>query len=164
MNGTASSINDGNWHNFMLTVDRTAKVADTYLDGVHVANTSITLLGSVDNNNYWPIVIGQDPTFLYKEPGSAAVDDIGIWKQALTPLQVAQIASAGSAGHSFNTVAPPLKITVSPSGVLYYSEGTLLRSTSVGPDAHWTPVPGSSPPSYTMPLTGAGMFYRVLVQ
>ena len=63
VNGPDNSINDGNWHNFVLTVDRTAKVANSYLDGVLAASTSIASLGSIDNNNYWPIVIGQDPTY-----------------------------------------------------------------------------------------------------
>jgi hypothetical protein len=165
MNGAANSFNDGNWHHFMLTVDRTAKVADTYLDGVLVQTTSIASLGSIDNNNYWPIVIGQDPTLVYAVAGSANLDDIGIWRQALTPLEVAEICSAGStSGRSFDTVAPPLKLSVTPSGVLNYSEGTLLQSPNVGPNAHWTPVPGSSPPSFTIPKTGAGMYYRVFVQ
>jgi hypothetical protein len=149
----------------MLTVDRTAKVADTYLDGVLVQTTSIAALGRIDNNNYWPIVIGQDPTLVYAVAGSANLDDIGIWRQALTPLEVAEICSAGStSGRSFDTVAPPLKLSVTPSGVLNYSEGTLLQSPNVGPNAHWTPVPGSSPPSFTIPKTGAGMYYRVFVQ
>jgi hypothetical protein len=170
VNGPANSINDGNWHHFLLAVDRAGKVADSYLDGVHTASQSIASLGSMDNNNYWPIVIGQDPTFLYKEPGSATVDDIGIWRQALTPLQVAQIESAGrTSGRSFNTVGPQnVTITVTRSGgniVLSYPSGTLLQSTNARlPMSQWTAVPGASAPSFTVTPSGAGNYYRVQVQ
>ena len=182
VNGPANSINDGNWHNFVLTVNRTAQVADSYLDGVHTANQSISSLGSIDNNNYWPIVIGQDPTFVYPEPGSATLDDIGIWKQALTPVEVAQICSAGStAGRSFNTVAPSggtqpdiTSITVTGGTVTIMFSGaatdpstafTLLSSatakTGYGP-ATGAVISGSAG-SYTatVPINGAMQFYRI---
>ena len=168
-NGTVPLINDGNWHNFVVTVDRSAKVANTYLDGVLAASTSIALIGNIDVGNPVPVVIGQDPTFLYPETGTAILDDIGIWRQALTPLQVAQIESAGStSGRSFNTVGPSsVTITTTRSGgniILSYSAGTLLSSTNLGPSAQWKTVTGASPPSYTVTPSGAGMFYRVQVQ
>jgi hypothetical protein len=169
-NGPDNSINDGNWHNFVLTVDRTAKVANAYLDGVLGASTSIASIGSIDNNNYWPIVIGQDPSFVYPEVFSAALDDLGIWQRVLTPLEVTQIASAGStAGHSFDTVgSPSVTLTLTRSAgsiILGYPSGTLLQSSNLGAGAQWTPVPGASPPSFTVtPLSGAGKFYRVQVQ
>ncbi len=168
VNGPDNSINDANWHNFVLTVDRTAAVANSYLDGVLTASKSIASLGSIDNNNYWPIVIGQDPTMVYPEPGSATLDDIGIWKQALTPLQVAQICSAGStSGRSFDTVAPPtVMVTISHSGgnvTIGYASGTLLQSTNLAlPMSQWKAVPGASAPAFTVPATGAGNYYRVL--
>ena len=189
VNGPDNSINDGNWHNFVLTVDRTAKVANGYLDGVLGASSSIASLGSLDNNNYWPIVIGQDPTLHYVSPsshtyvaGTATLDDIGIWRQALTPLEVAQIASAGStAGRSFNTVAPSggtqpdiTRITVSGSTVtIKFTAGasdpstafTLLSSGTV--KGTYTSATGASingsAGSYTatVPTSGAMQFYRI---
>jgi hypothetical protein len=185
--GADGSINDGNWHNFVLTVDRTAKVADTYLDGVHAASTSIASLGSIDNNDYWPIVIGQDPTYAYHQgaygpfAASATLDDIGIWRQALTALDVAQIASAGStAGRSFNTVAPSggtqpdiTGISVSAGTVTIKFTGgasdlasafTLLSSGTVkgAYSATGAPITGSAG-SYTatVPANGAMQFYRI---
>jgi len=167
VSGPDSSINDGNWHNFVVTVDRTAKVANSYLDGVHTASQSISSLGNIDNNNYWPIVIGQDPTLAYPEAGSATMDDVGIWRRALTSLEVANIASAGSTGgRSFDTVGP-IPIAIAQSGgrlILNYGAGTLLESTTLGPSASWTPVPGASAPSYTVTPSGTGKYYRVLVQ
>jgi hypothetical protein len=179
VNGAANSINNGGWHSFVLTVDRAGALAKSYLDGVLMASRSISSLGSLDNNNYWPIAIGQDPTGTYPviagasandfaawiTPNTATVDDIGIWRQALTPLEVAQVASAGAAGRSFNTVAPVLPtLSISRSGadvVLTYTGGTLVESTdpTVTKDA-WTPVAGASSP---WPVTPSAVkkFYSV---
>jgi hypothetical protein len=181
-NGLDGSINDGNWHNFVLTVDRTGQVADSYLDGVHAASMTIASLGSIDNNNYWPIVIGQDPSYVYPEVFSAALDDIGIWRRALAPLEVAQIASAGStAGRSFDTVGPSggtqpdiTGITVSGSTVtIKFTAGasdpatafTLLSSGTVKgtySSATGASIKGSAG-SYTatVPTSGAMQFYRI---
>jgi hypothetical protein len=181
-NGPDGSINDGNWHNFVLTVDRTGRVADSYLDGVHTASISIASLGSIDNNNYWPIVIGQDPSFVYPEVFSAALDDIGIWRQALTPLEVAQIASAGSTGgHSFDTVGPsnptqPDITGISVSGgtvtikftggasdpasaFTLFSSGTVNGAYSSAAGASITGSAGSY--TATVPTNGAMQFYRI---
>jgi hypothetical protein len=167
--GTTPLINDGKWHHFLVSVDRAAAIGNTYVDGVLAVSTSISSIGNIDIGNTAPLVIGQDPTFLYGEPGTNTVDDIGIWRQALTPLQAAQIESAGrTSGRSFNTVGPQnVTITVARSGgniVLGYSAGTLLYSTNLGPSAQWKPVTGASPPSYTVTPTGAGNYYRVQVQ
>jgi hypothetical protein len=169
VNGPDNSINDGAWHNFVLSVDRAGAVANSYLDGVLVASRSIATLGSIDNNNYWPIVMGQDPTLQYAEPGSATVDDVGIWRRALTSLEVAQICSAGAnGGRSFDTVAPPsVTLTIARSGanlVLNYASGTLLQSSNLAPGAVWVPVPGANAPSATVTPNGAANYYRVLVQ
>jgi hypothetical protein len=189
INGPNNSINDGNWHNFVLTVDRTAKVANGYLDGVLGASANIGSLGSIDNNNYWPIVIGQDPTLQYISPGShtyvagtATLDDIGIWRQALTPLEVAQIASAGStSGHSFDTVAPSggtqpditgisvsgntvtIKFTAGvsdpASAFTLFSSGTVNGTYSSAAGASVTGSAGSY--TATVPTNGAMQFYRI---
>jgi hypothetical protein len=169
LNGPNNSINDGSWHHFVLVVDRSAHTAYTYFDGVKVGVTDITALGSIDNNNYWPITIGQDPTHLYPEPGSTTLDDIGIWRRALSPLEVAKIQSAGvsSNGSSFDTVAPPITITVTTAGsvvTLHWAGGTLTSSDTLGAGAVWSPVPGASAPSYVIPPGTGTKFYRIFVQ
>ncbi|MCW5553357.1 MAG: immunoglobulin domain-containing protein [Verrucomicrobiae bacterium] len=165
VSGPANSINSGQWHNFIITVDRLGGVVNSYLDGLLVSSRSIAGLGSVDGGG--AVTIGQDPTYLYPEAGTFALDDIGIWRRALTAMEVAQIASAGAAGRSFDTVAPPsvtLTITRSDGNlILNYSSGTLLQSSDLGPTAVWTPVPGASAPSTTITPTNAANYYRVLL-
>ncbi len=165
VSGPNNSINDGQWHNFIVAVDRGGPVANAYLDGLLVSTRSLTGLGSIDVGG--AVTIGQDPARIYSEAGTFTLDDIGIWRRALTPLEVAQIGAAGAAGRSFDTVAPPSVIlTLTPSGgnlILGYSSGTLQESTNVGPSAVWTPVPGATPPSTTVTPTNAANFYRVLL-
>lgn len=161
VNGPASSIGDGNWHHFLLTVDRTAKLAKGYVDGILVSSRDITTMGSLDNGGA-AVTIGQDPTGLYNEAGTAILDDIGVWRQALTAAQVAQIESAGRIGNSFS--ATPVVITAPPAGgnlTLTWTEGTLYQSDKIGAGAVWTPVPGATPPSYIVVPSGSNKFYRV---
>ena len=179
-NGTVPLINDGNWHNFVMTVDRTAQLANTYLDGVLASSTSILSLGSMDNGGAL-VVIGQDPTFLYTEPAQADVDDMGVWRRVLTPLEVAQICSAGStAGNSFNSVAPSntqpdiTGISVSGSTVTIkftagasdpasaftlFSSGTVNGTYGSAAGASVTGSAGSY--TATVPANGAIQFYRI---
>ncbi len=167
MNGPNNSINDGAWHHFVVTVDRTNHKAITYLDGVQVAQNDITSLGSIDGGS--TITIGQDPTGLYPESGSNLLDDLGIWTRALTPTEVVNINSAGvSAGNSFDTVAPPtVTLTATRTGstvTLGWSAGTLMQSDTLGATANWTVVGGASAPSYVIPAGTGVKFYRVKVQ
>jgi Concanavalin A-like lectin/glucanases superfamily/Immunoglobulin I-set domain len=163
INGPNDSINNAQWHHFLLSVDRSSHFASTYVDGVLVGQTDISSLGNIDNGG--PVVIGQDPTGLYPEAGGFMLDDIGLWRRALTPLEAAQIESAGrSAGHSFDTVSPTVTMTISKSGssvTISWPSGTLYQSDSVGPGAVWTAVAGASAPSYTFTPTGSSKYYRV---
>lgn len=164
--GPDASINNGGWHHFIVTVDRAGAVVRSYLDGVLVSSRSIAGLGSVDTTHQ--VVIGQDPTHTYPEASSMTLDDLGIWRRALSAAEVAQIESAGQAGNSFDTVSPSaVTLTITPVGgnlLIQYPSGTLLQSDTVGAGAVWTPVPGATAPSYTTSPTNAAKFYRVLVQ
>jgi hypothetical protein len=169
VSGPNNSINDGTWHNFLVSVDRSTQVVNAYLDGVLASSRSIAGLGNINNNNHWPITIGQDPTGLYPEASTNVVDDIGIWRRALTPLEAANVAAAGSAGRSFDTVAPPsVVIGVSRTGssvTLTWTQGTLLQAdTPDAPSGSWTPVAGAAAPSYTFtPATTGSKYYKVLL-
>lgn len=168
VNGPENSINDGSWHHFAATFDRENAVAVTYLDGTQVDSHSIATLGLFDTTN--PVTIGQDPTGLYPESGSADLDDLGVWRRILSPLEVYEIyysgAHYGAALDAYGSPAsaPPPSLTVTTSLgssiVVVWSGGVLYEAdTPLGP---WTTkVPGATPPTYTItPGTGT-KFYRV---
>ena len=160
INGPDNSINDGNWHHLLVTFDPAAALGITYLDGLEVHADSLARLGNFDTGG--SISIGQDPTGLYPEAGSADIDDLGVWQAVLTPADVCAIYGAGvNAGASFDTVGQPkLVFFRSGNGLLFvWQGGTLLQATSLqGP---WTPVPGATAPTATVTPGPGKTFYRV---
>jgi hypothetical protein len=136
----------------------------TYLDGkVAKSNrqngTTAGAAGDLSTTN--ATVIGQDPTGAYFENGSADIDDLGVWRRALTPLEAASIYVAATvSGQSFGGTAsfPPLKIeSLSGNKIrLTWSVGSLASATNVaGP---YTIVSGATSP-LTNTVSGA-KYYR----
>jgi hypothetical protein len=106
--GDAGSINDGGWHHLVHTIDRVRGMV-TYLDGVAApyaveAGSSIAAAGNIDTGR--PANIGQDPTGRYPESGSADIDDLGVWRRALTALEAGSIYMAGVSNHLSFTGSP----------------------------------------------------------
>lgn len=178
VSGPANTINNGGWHHFVMAVDRAGHTAKTYLDGVLLVQSDISSLGSLDVGG--PVTVGQDPTGLYPfaitnasatdfagwvPAATATLDDVGIWRRALSALEVAQIESAGrTAGNSFDTVSPAVTLTISRSGsnlIISWPSGTLYQSDKIGAGAVWTAVPGASAPSFTFTPGSVSKFYRV---
>ena len=116
-------------------------------------------------NTAGPFNIGQDPTGVYKEQGSADLDDLAVWRRALSPYEAYAIHyAATNSGASFD-VPGSVTLNLSSSGtnlVLAWKPGptlgTLLQATNLaGP---WTPVPVYVP-SYTVQPTNAMKFFRL---
>jgi hypothetical protein len=159
--GDIGSINDGNWHHLVHVIDRAAG-AITYLDGLRAHQNvqqgiSAVAAGNIDTGA--PANIGQDPTGQYPEPGSADIDDLGVWHKTLTPLEAASIYMAGISNHLSFTGAP-IALTVKRSGsqiILSWPAGTLQSADSVG--GSYTNITPISP--LTLVPAGTNKFYRV---
>ena len=152
-------IGDGAWHNVVGVVDRDSQLALAYIDGTLASSWSIVGLGSLNPGNL--ITIGQDPTGNY---GSETfdIDDVGIWRRALTGYEAAGVYGAAQrSGESFD-VYGPVKVSVSQVGInldLNWQAGTLLQSTNAaGP---YSVVTGASAPFYRTTPTSSSKFYRV---
>ena len=162
--GATGSINDGNWHSLVYVVNRATGIVTTYLDGVVAGytvagGTKLKDSGNIDSGN--PAVIGQDPTGLYGENGSADICDFGVWRKALTPLEAAAIYTAGfDSGLSYAYVPVTFASTHTASTItLSWNFGTLQSAPNVnGP---YTDVAGASVPSYTTSSTAGNQFFRV---
>ena len=160
VNGPDNSINDGIWHHFAVTFDRSAQVALTYLDGEQVESTSIASVGTFDSTN--SVSIGQDPTGLYPEAGSADLDDFGVWHRVLTPLEIYELNYSGvHYGAALDAYGPvSLAVVSSPSGpIIVWQAGTLLQADA--PSGPWSPVAGAVAPSFTVTPGSGVKFYRV---
>jgi len=133
--------------------------AVTYLDGAQVDSRAMVAVGALDNANY--LTLGQDPVTSYAETATLQIDDVGIWRRALTPYEALGIYNAAQSGASFDTTLPT-KLYINNVGGnvdVIWQAGTLLQSTTVnGP---YTPVPEATALFYRTTPTSAAMFYRV---
>jgi hypothetical protein len=156
--GAPNSLNDGNWHHLVHTFDRTGNGV-TYLDGVQVDSRSISGVGDLDNSNL--MTIGQDPSGAYNEPADFEIDDIGMWRTALSSTQARCIyRAAQNANASFNTYGP-VNLQIQQTGgtvQLVWQAGTLEAADTV--NGAYLPVPGASAPFYQV-TPGTKKFYRV---
>ncbi len=151
-------INNGAWHHVLGVVDRASGMASVYVDGAIAGSWSIAGLGSLDSGN--AVTIGQDPLGNY---GSATfdMDDLGIWRRALTPGEASGIYAAGQIGQSFD-VKGPMRLTLQTSGSgleLIWSSGTLESADNVG--GPYNTVVGAAAPYYKVPAGADKKFYRV---
>ncbi len=157
-----NTLNDGTWHHLVHIFDRTGD-GTTYLDGVKVNATSIATAVSWDLRTALTWTIGQAGGS-YAEPGTAQIDDLGIWRSVLTDYDAQAIYIVGQDyGRSFDTTAPTqVTMQIQKSGsnvVIEWSNGTLESADAVtGP---WSTVTGASAPSYTATPAGGAKFYRV---
>ncbi len=127
----APQLEDKNWHHIATTFVRTSSghtndPAKIYVDGVLVDTTSIApdaglLEGSVDTlGNSLNVNVGQDGTGTYTDGGSAGgdmlIDDLGIWRRALTSDEVTEIYNKGLLGKSLDqdVTIIPVTITTQP--------------------------------------------------
>jgi hypothetical protein len=153
-------INDGTWHNVVLTLDRTANQARTYIDGPSIDTRTITGLGTLVMGQ--TLTIGQDPSGAYGNNGAFDLDDLGIWRRSLSDYEVQSIyGAAQNSGQSFNVYGPVmLHLEMSGSDiVLAWQAGTLLKADNLtGP---WTPVAGASAPFIKLTPSETRKFYRV---
>jgi hypothetical protein len=152
-------IGDGAWHNVVGVVDRGQQMALAYVDGALDGSWSIAGLGTLSYGNL--ITIGQDPTGNY---GSEVfdLDDLGIWRRALTPYEAASVYGAAQSSSESFDIYGPVKVSANRVGAnidVSWQAGTLLQSTNV--TGNYTPVPGATVPFYRASPTNSATFFRV---
>jgi hypothetical protein len=162
--GDLGSINDGNWFHLAHTVDRESGNIVTYLNGIVASTTkmdgtSIRDSGSIVTGR--PATIGQDPTGNYGETGAGDMDDLGVWKKVLTPLEVAAIYTAARS-NQLSFVNLPVSISVQNLGgnqiQLTWPTGTLQAAdNAAGP---YTDLPAATSP-YAVSVGAPQKFYRI---
>lgn len=167
--GDEGAIDDGTWRHLAYVFDRVAG-ATVYTNGVPAAfnkqsGTAAYNAGDINNPGAW-LTIGQDPSGAYwpdttwtASSASGAMDDLGIWRKALTPLEVASLYTAGINNLSFTSVPDSFyAVWYGGSLKIYWNVGVLQSSTTV--NGTYTDVPGATSP-YTVPLAGAKAFFKV---
>jgi len=152
-------VNDGQWHHLVHVVDRQGDVT-TYVDGVRVHAKSIAGL-EFDLNTSLDVNIGQANSGLYAVAGEFEMDDLGIWRRALTPIEAQSIYLAAQSGASFDTYGP-VALSIQKAGnilELIWQAGTLEATTDV--NGTYTPVAGAVAPYRQVTPGATRTFYRV---
>jgi hypothetical protein len=169
--GDIGSLNDGLWHHLAYVVQRGVGCT-VYLDGVAIpddaflnhqqhkqAGSSAAAAANIDTGN--AATIGQDPTGTYGETGSGDMDDLGVWKRALTSLEVSAIYLAG-ASNKVSFTSAPITVSATKTGstlTVNWSAGVLQQASS--PQGPYTDVPGATQPySVTIPAGAGAKYYR----
>jgi hypothetical protein len=155
------AINDGNWHQVVVSLSETNDVINTFVDGNWIDSEPVGPLGSLDTGNN--LTIGQDPTGTYKVTGAYDIDDLGVWGRALSPVEAESIYMVGTNGQTFDVAVSTLgSLSIAPSGtnlLITWTAGTLMSSGNLnGP---WTPVPAANPPSCKVTPSASQQFYML---
>jgi len=157
-------LRDGTWHNVVLSIARAplAQAYDvyTYVDGIALGTRTMVTQGTIDtlalpfqneqsattSQTNWAVNIGQDGTGVYHDQGSAFniaahIDDVGIWRRALTPREAANIFVQGQQGKDLTTasgapVVLPATIAADP----------VSQVVSAGASATFSVTPAGTPP------------------
>jgi len=100
--GSAGTLTNGIWHHVAVTFQRNGN-ATTYLDGAVAGVTALSASSNdVTTAASLALNIGQDGTGAFTGGGSAGInaglDDLGIWRRALTTNEVYLIFAKGARG------------------------------------------------------------------
>ena len=158
--GPLHSEDDGNWHHLVHSFDWVQGYGTTYLDGAQVDSTSISGIRTVDTTNIFNL--GSDPTGAYFSAGAGNLDDLSVWRRALSANEARALYAAGAGNHVGVASLPlPIKATVSGGQLtVTWSAGILQQASSLG--GPWATVAGAITPSYTVAVSGPQQFYRAI--
>jgi hypothetical protein len=183
------NMTDGNWHHIVWSIQR-GSLSRTFIDGVLKNVQTIVNAGNspttidtdpaiADNQNCsgngtrnaGAINIGQDGRGIY-DPGvaitNALIDEVGIWRRAVTPQEAVALYNAGVAGldlqQAFAGTLGALQVTRVGANVQFnWSGGTgirLQKSATLSPPS-WSDVAGTTGAStYSQPATN-NAYYRL---
>ena len=152
---TGTAFSTGDWHHVAFTANGSTMVI--YQDGVAVADvaysgplvdTVIPNLGiGVKTDDTGEVADGGNPGYW-----DGLIDDIGLWRRALTPAEIGAIYRAGLQGIPLDQASlgggpaadPDLQIRQSGGGIVLswsaLQEGWILKSTADLSTGNWTTV------------------------
>jgi hypothetical protein len=166
--GGSDGARAGTYVDGQLVDVRTLSSPNALLGGYYSSTTVDTDPPNPRTSTATAVNIGEDGSGSYEgAPIDAFIDDLGIWRRALTPGEVLAIYNAGLAGKPLSEAAPvtnpaPLNPSLSQSGgnILINKANTILESAPSlsGPWAEQTAARGTNV-YYTAP-TSSPQYYR----
>ena len=133
--GPDNTMPAGKWHHLVFVMDP-GKTMKVFLNGELVSTTDISSIAVSDmwlDNQQYLMNIGQDGTGSYDESVEMLMDDMGIWRTALSDVDARSIYYAGINGNSFDQKLPDVKpgFIVEPVGATVYQNDTTVLTLSV---------------------------------
>ncbi len=179
----SNTIRGNGWHHILLTFQQGGAMY-VMLDGNLINTTAWIPIGSVDSTTYTrggggttSVNVGQDGTGWYNDNNGGAItnaliDDVGIWRRAVSPQEALAIYNAGNAGKdlSLASVASaslgPVTMTYSGGNVNFtWAGGTgirLQKATSLTNPSSWADIASTLGNStYSEAVTPTATFYRL---
>lgn len=184
-----TSVRNGQWHHLLVSFQRTdgSREAWVYLyaDGVLVGKIASALYGSIETRTLpfayasprtspqtaWAINIGQDGTGVYFDKGGASainakIDDLGIWRRALSAEEARAIYLAGLDGLDFSKAAVAPKLFLIPGDdslrLAWSGDAANRLESASGFAGDWATVPGAANTNaITVPLGDGSAFFRL---
>lgn len=96
----------GEWHNIAVTQDRDG-LASFYHDGTLLGTRNIAGSGDIDTDDLAQTTnVGQDGTGVYTPKLTHNLDDLGIWRRALTGAEILTIVKQGRSGVAISEISP----------------------------------------------------------
>ncbi|MDP6206692.1 MAG: hypothetical protein QGG01_00190, partial [Roseibacillus sp.] len=96
-NAAEFNIDDGEWHHFVGTSNGVANVRALWIDGEEAVST--VLSGPLNSDPNLPLMVGENPGALNRQ-WNGGIDDVAIWRRALTGEQIQALYLAGTNGES----------------------------------------------------------------
>ncbi len=96
-NAAEFNIDDGEWHHFVGTSNGVANVRALWIDGEEAVST--VLSGPLNSDPNLPLMIGNNPGDPNRQ-WNGGIDDVAIWRRALTGEQIQALYLAGTNGES----------------------------------------------------------------
>jgi Concanavalin A-like lectin/glucanases superfamily/Chitobiase/beta-hexosaminidase C-terminal domain/Viral BACON domain len=138
-------VNDGKWHHVAVVISL-AQAVTFYVDGAPTSTQTINIVGQSSSAI---LRLGLNPWFDYGTYFTGSLDDVRIYKRALSALEIGTLAASLQAG----AVATPV---IAPAGGTFPSAVSVsVKSPTPGSTTYYT-TDGSDPttgsPQYTVPL------------
>ena len=150
-------------------------IVSVYTDGVLTSTSPDLTTGSIDTDGLgYAVNIAQDGRGIYTDVGSAGItnaliDDVGIWRRAISAQEALAVYTAGQNGKDLSqaVVVTKVMLSVTASGnnlnITWPGSPTvkLQESRDVLPTS-WTDVPGTlGASSASVAATNSAAFFRL---
>lgn len=90
---TTFSYNDGNWHNVVMTVERTSETLELYIDGSSAGTADTSAVGTLGNSSAFRIADADRPSSTDDRLFEGDIDDARVYERPLSPQEITALSN-----------------------------------------------------------------------